>query len=75
MKCNLKIDNPCVGVCSTTTVGSIWCVGCGRHYKDVIGWNGFDTDQKILAMHRAVLHKARKERGETDDHTDYLGRA
>lgn len=73
MKTNIDIDNPCVGICSTTTVGSIWCVGCARYYKDVIGWNGYDMNQKILAMHRAGLHKGKKDRGEVDDHCDYLG--
>lgn len=71
-KSDLRVDNPCVGVCSTTTVGSIFCVGCHRHYKDVIGWNGYTLEQKIVAMGRAVDHRLKKQKGEVDDHTDYL---
>ena len=66
-----RVENPCVGVCSTTTVGSTWCQGCNRHYMDVIKWNTYTEDDKILAMMRAVTHRNLKERGVVDDYADY----
>lgn len=69
---SLKVNNPCVGICSTSTVGSIWCVGCNRYYKDVIAWNAYSLEEKILAMHRACEHRKAKEKGFVTDHTDYL---
>lgn len=69
---SLTVDNPCVGICSTSTVGSIFCVGCNRYYKDVIGWNAYSLDEKILAMMRAVEHRKAKEKGFVDDNHDYL---
>ena len=67
-----KVKNPCRGVCSTSTVGSIWCVGCGRYYKDVINWNTYDESQKILAMKKATEHLEKKRLGEVTDNQDYL---
>lgn len=69
---SVKVDNPCVGICSTSTVGSIWCVGCNRYYKDVIAWNQYSVEEKILAMYRAVEHRKAKEKGFVDDNRDYL---
>lgn len=67
-----KVNNPCVGICSTSTVGSIWCVGCGRYYKDVIGWNRYSESDKILAMQRVIEHRKAKKAGLVNDHLDYL---
>jgi predicted Fe-S protein YdhL (DUF1289 family) len=53
-------------------VGSIWCVGCGRYYKDVINWNAYDESNKILAMKRATEHQQKKRSGEVTDNLDYL---
>jgi len=55
-----------------STVGSIWCVGCGRYYKDVIDWNTYDESNKILAMKRATEHQQKKRNGEVTDNLDYL---
>ena len=68
----VKIPNPCVGVCSTSTVASIYCVGCNRHYKDIIAWNAMDDGQKILAMKRATNHNTAKLMGLVDgDNIEY----
>ena len=69
---SLTVNNPCVGICSTSTVGSVWCVGCNRYYKDVIAWNRYSVEEKILAMQRAVEHRKAKEKGFVDDNRDYL---
>ena len=36
---------PCVGVCSTT-YGDLVCRGCKRFSHEIVGWNGYDPDQK-----------------------------
>lgn len=51
MKINGERDNtdsPCVGICSTTNVGDEICIGCGRTYLEVIDWNTYTDEQKIL---------------------------
>ena len=66
-----RVRNPCIGVCSTSTVGSVFCVGCNRHYKDVIRWNSYTESQKIEAMWRAVKHRKLKAEGKVTDNEDY----
>ncbi len=46
---------PCIGICSTTSVGDAICRGCKRYDFEVIGWNNFKDDEK-----RAVLHRIEK---------------
>jgi predicted Fe-S protein YdhL (DUF1289 family) len=41
----LKIDTPCIGICSTV-YGDKICRGCKRQFKEVIEWNGYDSEQK-----------------------------
>lgn len=48
--------NPCIGICTTTAVGDDYCRGCGRYYRDVIGWNSYTDTQK-----RDALERRRKE--------------
>jgi len=36
---------PCVGVCSTT-YGDLVCRGCKRFSHEIVGWNGYEPDQK-----------------------------
>ncbi|MDE0660587.1 MAG: DUF1289 domain-containing protein [Gammaproteobacteria bacterium] len=36
---------PCVGVCSTT-YGDLVCRGCKRYAHEIVGWNGYDDDQR-----------------------------
>jgi predicted Fe-S protein YdhL (DUF1289 family) len=66
-----SVAYPCIGVCSTSTIASVWCCGCNRHYKDVINWNQYSEEEKILAMWRAVNHRELKKQGKVDDHQDY----
>lgn len=40
---------PCIGVCSTG-IGDTVCRGCKRFEYEIIGWNGFNEDER-----RAVL--------------------
>jgi hypothetical protein len=37
--------SPCIGICSTT-YGDLVCRGCKRFAHEVVGWNGYDDDQK-----------------------------
>ncbi len=48
-----QVKNPCVGICSATSLGDEYCVGCGRYWKDVRDWNGMTADQKLAALDRA----------------------
>lgn len=41
----LKVDTPCIGICSTV-YGDKICRGCKRQYKEVIEWNGYTVEQK-----------------------------
>jgi len=66
-----RVANPCQGICSTSTVGSIFCVGCHRHYKDIIRWNTYTQSQKIEAMWRANQHRKLKAEGKVTDNEDY----
>lgn len=68
----VNIPNPCQNICSTTTVASIYCRGCNRHWRDVVYWNRMDDAQKIKAMKVASYHRAAKEMGLVDgDNTEY----
>lgn len=40
-------DSPCVGICSTTSLGDTICLGCGRTDVEVIEWNSYTDAQKI----------------------------
>jgi hypothetical protein len=51
-------DSPCVGICSTTNVGDEICIGCGRTAEEVIEWNTYGDERKILINLR--LQEARK---------------
>lgn len=67
----VRIPTPCIGICSTTTIGCTHCTGCNRLYTDVIEWNGLDNDHKILALIRAYWHEVLKAEGLVDDWTHY----
>ena len=66
-----KVRNPCRGICSTSTVGSIWCVGCGRYYKDVINWNAYDESQQDTSHEEG--HGTPTKEEELGEVTDNLG--
>ena len=41
---------PCIGICSTTSLGDNVCRGCRRYSFEVIKWNSYEPQEK-----RAVL--------------------
>jgi predicted Fe-S protein YdhL (DUF1289 family) len=46
------VKTPCIGICSTTSVGDPICRGCKRFAFEVIDWNTYTEDEK-----RAVLQR------------------
>lgn len=42
---------PCVGVCSTT-YGDLVCRGCKRFAHEIVGWNGYQEQQRHLVWGR-----------------------
>lgn len=49
------IKTPCLGICSTTSVGDAVCRGCKRYAYEVIDWNRYSEAEK-----RAVLERIEK---------------
>jgi len=47
-------DTPCIGVCSATALGDEICIGCGRTFNEVIEWNTYSDEQKILINKRIL---------------------
>lgn len=45
------IRTPCIGVCSTS-IGDQVCRGCKRFVHEIIGWNGYNPEQKQLVDRR-----------------------
>ena len=43
---------PCIGVCSTTSVGDSICRGCKRYAFEVIRWNGYLDAEKEAVLRR-----------------------
>ena len=43
---------PCIGICSTTSLGDLVCRGCKRYGFEVINWNGYDEDAKQAVIKR-----------------------
>lgn len=43
---------PCIGVCSTTSVGDAICRGCKRYAFEVIRWNGYLDAEKEAVLRR-----------------------
>ena len=43
---------PCIGVCSTTSVGDSICRGCKRYAFEVIRWNGYLDQEKEAVLRR-----------------------
>jgi len=46
------IKTPCLGICSTTSVGDVVCRGCKRYAFEVINWNGYDDEAKAAVLSR-----------------------
>jgi len=47
-----SIKTPCLGICSTTSLGDVVCRGCKRYAFEVIGWNGYDGAAKSAVLSR-----------------------
>ena len=43
---------PCIGICSTTSVGDTICRGCKRFAFEVIDWNAFTEIEKQAVINR-----------------------
>ena len=50
-----RMKTPCIGICSTTSLGDRVCRGCKRYGFEVINWNAYDDAAK-----RAVLSRIEK---------------
>ncbi len=46
-----RVKTPCVGICSTG-IGDQVCRGCKRFAHEVIHWNGYTQEQKLLIARR-----------------------
>ena len=49
------VRTPCIGVCSTTSLGDRICRGCKRFSNEVIYWNTFTEAQKQAVQARINL--------------------
>jgi uncharacterized protein len=49
---SVSTKTPCIGICSTTSVGDKICRGCKRFSAEVIDWNAYADSEK-----RAVLER------------------
>ena len=47
-----SLKTPCLGICSTTSVGDVVCRGCKRYAFEVIDWNGYDVEAKSAVLSR-----------------------
>ncbi len=43
---------PCIGICSTTSLGDRVCRGCKRYAHEVIDWNRYDSQAKAAVLAR-----------------------
>jgi len=43
---------PCIGICSTTSVGDAICRGCKRYAFEVIRWNSYADAEKEAVLRR-----------------------
>ncbi|MBM87295.1 MAG: DUF1289 domain-containing protein [Gammaproteobacteria bacterium] len=43
---------PCIGICSTTSLGDSVCRGCKRYSFEVINWNSYDVESKKAVLSR-----------------------
>ncbi len=46
------IKTPCLGICSTSSLGDLVCRGCKRYSFEVINWNGYDDAAKSAVLKR-----------------------
>ena len=48
----MSTRTPCIGVCSTTSLGDAVCRGCKRYAFEVIDWNSYDDTAKSSVLDR-----------------------
>ena len=48
---------PCIGICSTT-YGDLVCRGCKRFAHEIVGWNGYDEEQRGVVWTRLLTLRA-----------------
>ena len=46
------VQTPCIGICSTTSLGDAVCRGCKRYSFEVINWNSYDDVAKSAVLSR-----------------------
>ncbi|WP_439133414.1 DUF1289 domain-containing protein [Pseudomaricurvus sp.] len=46
-----RVKTPCVGVCSTG-IGDQVCRGCKRYAHEVVNWNAYSNEQRLLIAQR-----------------------
>lgn len=46
------VRTPCIGICSTTSLGDQICRGCKRFNFEVINWNGYTESEKQAVQAR-----------------------
>lgn len=46
------VKTPCIGICSTTSLGDRVCRGCKRYAVEVIHWNSYDGHAKNAVLAR-----------------------
>lgn len=49
---DLSVKTPCIGICSTTSVGDSICRGCKRFSVEVIDWNSYSNTEKSAVLQR-----------------------
>jgi len=49
------VRTPCIGICSTTSLGDRICLGCKRFSFEVIAWNGYSESEKAAVLRRIDL--------------------
>jgi len=47
-----SVKTPCIGICSTTSVGDSICRGCKRFAVEVIEWNLYSDTEKAAVLAR-----------------------
>ena len=47
-----NVKTPCIGICSTTSLGDRVCRGCKRYAIEVIDWNSYDDRAKSAVLAR-----------------------
>lgn len=46
------MKTPCIGICSTTSLGDRVCRGCKRYGFEVINWNAYGENEKLAVLRR-----------------------